>query len=69
MLHCNITSWSNMLYQIYETQRSIMEPFADLAEVAAKLYSNTNLPFGQTPLAQRISAAYDLIHRLGKDYE
>lgn len=58
-----------MLYQIYETQRSIMEPFADLAEVAAKLYSNANLPFGQTPLAQRISAAYDLIHRLGKDYE
>jgi len=58
-----------MLYQIYETQRSFMEPFADLAEVAAKLYSNTNLPLGQTPLAQRISAAYDLIHRLGKDYE
>ncbi|TNF52855.1 MAG: polyhydroxyalkanoate depolymerase, partial [Burkholderiales bacterium] len=58
-----------MLYQIYETQRSIMEPFADLAEVAAKLYSNASLPFAQAPLAQRISAAYDLIHRLGKDYE
>ena len=25
-----------MLYQIYETQRSIMEPFADLAEVATR---------------------------------
>jgi poly(3-hydroxybutyrate) depolymerase len=58
-----------MLYQFYETQRSIMEPFADLAEVAAKLFNNTSLPFAQTPLAQRISAAYDLIHRLGKDYE
>ena len=58
-----------MLYQIYETQRSIMEPFSDLAEVAAKLFSNPGLPLGQFPLAQRVSAAYDLMHRLGKDYE
>ena len=39
-----------MLYQIYETQRSIMEPFADLAEVAAKLYSNPALPLAQFPV-------------------
>jgi poly(3-hydroxybutyrate) depolymerase len=58
-----------MLYQIYETQRSIMEPFADLAEVAAKLYTNPSLPLAQLPMAQRVSAAYDLMHRLGKDYE
>ena len=58
-----------MLYQIYETQRSIMEPFADLAEVAAKLYNNPALPLAQFPLAQRVAAGYDLMHRLGKDYE
>ena len=58
-----------MLYQIYETQRSIMEPFADLAEVASKLYSNPLSLLGQLPMAQRISAGYDLLHRLGKDYE
>ncbi len=58
-----------MLYQIYETQRTFMEPFADLAEVAAKLYSNPMWPLAQLPLAQRISAGYDLLHRLGKDYE
>ena len=58
-----------MLYQIYETQRSLMEPFADLAEVAAKVYSNPALLVSQLPLAQRVSAAYDLMHRLGKDYE
>ena len=58
-----------MLYQIYETQRSIMEPFADLAEVNAKLFSNPMSPLGQLPMAQRISAGYDLLHRLGKDYE
>ena len=58
-----------MLYQIYEAQRSMMEPFTGLAEVASKLYSNPSLPLSQFPLAQRVSAAYDLIHRLGKDYE
>ena len=58
-----------MLYQLYETQRSIMEPFADFAEVAAKMFNNAALPFGHLPMAQRIAAAYDLMHRLGKDYE
>ena len=58
-----------MLYQIYETQRSLMEPFADLAASAAKVYSNPLSLFGQNPFAQRISAGYDLMYRLGKDYE
>lgn len=58
-----------MLYQIYETQRSLMEPFADFAQAAAKLYSNPLSPFGQNPFAQRVSAGYDLMYRLGKDYE
>jgi poly(3-hydroxybutyrate) depolymerase len=58
-----------MLYQIFETQRSIMEPFSDLAQAAAKLYSNPLNPMAQTPLAQRASAGYALMHRLGKDYE
>jgi poly(3-hydroxybutyrate) depolymerase len=58
-----------MLYQIYETQRSIMEPFADLAEVASRMFTNPMLPLAQLPGAQRISAGYDLLHRLGKDYE
>ncbi|WP_342617311.1 polyhydroxyalkanoate depolymerase [Rhodoferax sp. GW822-FHT02A01] len=58
-----------MLYQLYETQRSLMEPFADLANAAAKVYSNPLSFAGQNPFAQRISATYDLLHRLGKDYE
>jgi poly(3-hydroxybutyrate) depolymerase len=58
-----------MLYQIYETQRSLMEPFADFAQAAAKLCSNPLSPFGQNPFAQRVSAGYDLLYRLGKDYE
>jgi poly(3-hydroxybutyrate) depolymerase len=58
-----------MLYQIYEAQRSLMEPFADFAQAASKLYSNPLSPFAQHPLAQRVSAGYDLLYRLGKDYE
>jgi poly(3-hydroxybutyrate) depolymerase len=58
-----------MLYQIYETQRSLMEPFADFAQAAAKMYSNPMSPVGQSPFAQRVSAGYDLLYRLGKDYE
>ena len=58
-----------MLYQIYETQRSLMEPFADFAQAASKLYSNPLSPFGQSPFAQRTSAGYDLMYRLWKDYE
>jgi poly(3-hydroxybutyrate) depolymerase len=58
-----------MLYQIYETQRSMMEPFTDFAQAAAKLYSNPLSPLSHGPLAQRVSAAYDLMYRLGKDYE
>ena len=58
-----------MLYQISETQRSLMEPFADFAQAASKLFSNPLSPFNQIPMAQRMSAGYDLLYRLGKDYE
>ncbi len=58
-----------MLYKIYETQRSLMEPFSDLALSAAKVYGNPVSLLGKNPFAQRISAGYDLMHRLGKDYE
>ncbi|NQW94911.1 MAG: polyhydroxyalkanoate depolymerase [Polaromonas sp.] len=58
-----------MLYQVYETQRTLMEPFVDFAQAAAKLYSNSSSPLAQNPIVQRIAAGYDLIYRLGKDYE
>ena len=58
-----------MLYQIYESQRTLMEPYVDFAQAAAKLFSGASSPLGQTPLAQRVSAGYSLLYRLGKDYE
>jgi poly(3-hydroxybutyrate) depolymerase len=58
-----------MLYQIYEAQRTLMEPFADFAQAAAKLYGNSVSGLGGHPLAQRLSASYELMYRLWKDYE
>ena len=58
-----------MLYQVYETQRTLMEPFVDFAQAAAKLYGNPLSAVGQNPFAQRVAAGYSLIYRLGKDYE
>ena len=58
-----------MVYQIYETQRSLMEPFAEFAQAASKLYSHSSSLLSQIPLAQRVSAGYDLLYRLGKGYE
>lgn len=58
-----------MLYHIYETQRSLMEPFTDFAQAASKLFSNPVSPLSQTTTSQRMAAGYDLLYRLGKDYE
>ncbi|MBL7088934.1 polyhydroxyalkanoate depolymerase [Acidovorax sp.] len=58
-----------MLYHLYETQRSLMEPFTDFAQAASKLFSNPVSPLSQTSVAQRMAAGYDLLYRLGKDYE
>jgi poly-beta-hydroxyalkanoate depolymerase len=58
-----------MLYQIYEAQRSLMEPFADFAQAPPSFTATPLSPFGQNPFAQRVSAGYDLLYRLGKDYE
>ena len=58
-----------MLYQLYETQRALMAPFSEFASASAKLYNHPLSPFTQLPMAQRVSAGLDLMHRLAKDYE
>jgi poly(3-hydroxybutyrate) depolymerase len=58
-----------MLYQLYETQRALMAPFSEFASASAKLYNHPLSPFTHTPMAQRIAAGFDLLHRLAKDYE
>jgi poly(3-hydroxybutyrate) depolymerase len=58
-----------MLYQLYETQRALMAPFSEFASASAKLYNHPLSPFSRMPMADRIAAGYDLLHRLAKEYE
>ena len=58
-----------MLYQLHEMQRSLLTPLMQWADASSKIFSNPVSPFAHTPFAQRIAAGYELMYRLGKDYE
>jgi len=58
-----------MLYQLHETQRALNKPFVDLANSAAKFYTKPWPMIGENPFAKNLSASYNLLHRLGKDYK
>ena len=58
-----------LLYQWYEAQRALMSPFSEFASASSKLYNHPLSPFAHTPMAQRVSAGLELMHRLAKDYE
>ena len=58
-----------MLYQYYETQRALLSPFSEFASASSKLYNHPLSPFTHTPMATRVSAGLDLMHRLAKEYE
>jgi poly(3-hydroxybutyrate) depolymerase len=58
-----------MLYQLREVQRAILHPVSIWAESVSKLYANPYSPLSYTPMASRVSAGLDLLHRLGKEYE
>jgi poly(3-hydroxybutyrate) depolymerase len=58
-----------MLYQLHEMQKTFLNPLMQWAEASSKLFSNPVSPLAHTPFAQRIAAGYELIYRLGKDYE
>jgi poly(3-hydroxybutyrate) depolymerase len=58
-----------MLYQLYESQRAMLSPFSEFAAASSKLYSHPLSPFTHTPMATRMSAGLDLMHRLAKEYE
>jgi poly(3-hydroxybutyrate) depolymerase len=58
-----------MLYQLHEMQKTFLNPLMQWAEASSKLFSNPVSPLAHTPFAQRIAAGYELLYRLGKDYE
>lgn len=58
-----------MLYQFHEMNRTLLSPFIQWAEASSKLFSNPVSPLAHMPFSQRIAAGYELMYRLGKDYE
>jgi poly(3-hydroxybutyrate) depolymerase len=58
-----------MLYQLHELQRALLNPLTKWAEATAQLYNNPYSPLAYTPVSRRLAASYELIFRLGKEYE
>lgn len=58
-----------MLYQLREVQRAILNPVSTWAESMSKLYANPYSPLSYLPMANRMAAGLELLHRLGKEYE
>ena len=58
-----------MLYQLHELQRQWLNPLTSFAETAASLYSHPSSPLSYLPFSREISASYDLLNRVGREYE
>ncbi len=58
-----------MLYQIHEWQRAFLGPLSHFADASAQMLNDANNPLASWPGTQRLAAGYELVHRLGKDYE
>ena len=58
-----------MLYQLHEMKRAFLTPMTHWAEASSKLFSNPISPLAHMPFSQRIAAGYELMFRLGKNYE
>ena len=59
----------SLMYQLYEANRALLSPLAEFSSASSKLYSHPLSPFTHTPLAPRVSAGLNLMHRLSKAYE
>ena len=58
-----------MLYQIYENNRAWMVPYVNSAHMAYVMLTNPVSPLAYLPGAQRAAAGFELLYRIGKDYE
>ena len=58
-----------MLYQYQEFQKALLQPLTAWAQATGKTFVNPSNPLSLMPSATRIAAGYELLYRLGKDYE
>ena len=58
-----------MLYQLHEFNRALFGPATQWAEAGARMFSTPGSWLAQLPGASAVAASYELIYRLGKEYE
>jgi len=58
-----------MLYQLHEINRTLLSPLIQWVDASSKLLTHPMSPLAHTPFSQRLAAGYELMYRLGKDYE
>ena len=58
-----------LLYQMHEAARAWMAPLTYWSDAVAKMYTAQGSWLSTLPGAQRVAAGYDLLYRVGKDYE
>ena len=58
-----------LLYQLHEFSRAWMAPMTYWADAGAKMFAAPGSWLSGVPGANRIAAGYELVYRIGKDYE
>src|ERR1700686_3865321 len=58
-----------MLYQLYDWQRTALEPWRVFAQAANELYGHPDSPLSYLPGSRNVAAAFDLMTRLTQRYE
>lgn len=58
-----------MLYDLHELQRAFLSPLSRFTDSSSLLFSHPYSPLAYTPVSRQIAATYELVHRLGKEYE
>jgi poly(3-hydroxybutyrate) depolymerase len=58
-----------MLYQLHELQRRFLNPLSVWAQATSELFASPYSPLAYTPFSRRLAAGYELLHRIGKNYE
>ena len=58
-----------MLYHLHEFNRAMLNPLVAWSEASARIFSGSESWMSRQPGADRVAANYELLYRLGKDYE
>jgi poly(3-hydroxybutyrate) depolymerase len=58
-----------MLYQLHEFQTALLQPLSSWARAASKAFIDASNPASKIPGSDRLAAGYELLYRLGKNYD